>query len=233
MANGGTIFLDELGEIPQAIQVKLLRVLQERKFERVGGTESIEVDVRLVAATNKRLSRLVKKGEFRDDLYYRVNVVRMELPPLRERTEDIPLLVAHFAKKYAPPGHQPKNPSPEVMEVLMTHHWPGNVRQLENVIERASVISRKKTIELDHLPTELTAPKTARNPFKVDISKPLPEVLQEMTAHVEQAYITKALKKTRGNVTQCAHLCGVSRRSLTSKIAEYEINREQIKKLTK
>ena len=232
MAQGGTLFLDELGEIPQTVQVKLLRVLQERKFERVGGMEPIEVDVRLVAATNKRLSKLVKQGEFREDLYYRVNVVRMKLPPLRERTEDIPLLCAFFAKRYAPQATVPKTVSPEAMEILMSYHWPGNVRQLENVIERASVISRKKTIEPEHFPPELTFPSSPRNPFRVDINKPLPDVLQEMTANVERSYITKALKKTNGNVTKCANLCGVSRRSLTSKIADYNIDREHIKKLT-
>jgi DNA-binding NtrC family response regulator len=231
LANGGTLFLDELGEITPAIQAKLLRVLQEHKFERVGGTKSIEVDVRVIAATNRSLARQVKKGKFREDLYYRVNVVRIELPPLLERTEDIPLLAAHFAKKYAKAGESPKTVSPEAMEVLMNYRWPGNVRELENVIERACVIAKKKTIEPDHLPPELLTPAPERSPFKIDLARPLPDLLREATARIEKQYIQKALEKTAGNVSRCADLCGLSRRSLTSKIAEYEIDKEQIKRV--
>ncbi len=233
LANGGTLFLDELGEISPSVQAKLLRVLQERRFERVGGTKSIEVDVRVIAATNKRLKRLVSKGQFREDLYYRVNVVRLELPPLRERTQDIPLLVTHFAKKYSQPGNSPKTFSPEAMEVLMNHRWRGNIRELENVVERACVVCPKKIVEIKHLPPELTSPAASGNPFKIDISKPLPELLQEMTNYVEKSYIEKALKKTEGNVSKCSEICGLSRRSLTSKISDYSIDRDAIKKSNK
>src|SRR5207244_7481197 len=141
MANGGTIFLDEVGDIPAPMQAKLLRVLQERCFERVGGTESIEVDVRVVAATNRSLLRLVEQGKFREDLFYRLNVVKIDLPPLRDRPEDIPLLAQHFAEKYAH-GKQPKQIAPEAMEVLLAYRWPGNIRELENAIERATVTTR-------------------------------------------------------------------------------------------
>src|SRR5262245_10360244 len=150
-ANGGTLLLDEVGEIPPSMQVKLLRVLQDHRFERVGGTDSIEVDVRIIAATNRSLARMVKRGTFREDLYYRINVVRIEVPPLRERTEDIPLLVKHFAQKFARPGESPKEVSPQVMETLLNYRWTGNVRELENVIERAVVSCYGNTIQTDHL----------------------------------------------------------------------------------
>src|SRR5205085_1379354 len=142
LADGGTIFLDEVGDVPATMQAKLLRVLQERRFERVGGTESIEVDVRVITATNRSLRKLVKQGTFRKDLYYRLNVVKFDLPPLRDRMEDVPLLAAHFAEKYARPGDAPKRIAPPAMEVLLNYRWPGNVRELENAIERACVTSR-------------------------------------------------------------------------------------------
>src|SRR5262249_50726923 len=132
LADGGTLFLDEVGDIPAAMQAKLLRVLQERRFERVGGTESIEVDVRVIAATNRSLLRLVKQGTFREDLYYRLNVVKIDLPALRDRPEDIPLLATHFANKYARPGEAAKSIAPQTMEVLLHYRWPGNIRELEN-----------------------------------------------------------------------------------------------------
>ena len=152
LANGGTIFLDEIGEIPLAMQAKLLRVLQERRFERVGGTQTVEVDVRVVAATNRDLLRLAKEGKFREDLYYRLNVVKIDLPPLHERTEDIPLLADHFVQKFSRPGMPPKTISPEAMEALLQHRWPGNIRELENAIERACVTSRDETIKAGEPP---------------------------------------------------------------------------------
>jgi two-component system, NtrC family, response regulator AtoC len=225
LANGGTIFLDEVGDIPAPMQAKLLRVLQERRFERVGGTESIEVDVRVIAATNRSLQRLTKKGEFREDLFYRLHVVKIDLPPLRERVEDIPLLATHFAGKYAKPGDQPKTISPEAMELLINYWWPGNIRELENAIERACVTTRDNSIRPENLPAELSAPASPRMPFHVDLNRPLPEMIREAVAMIEQQYIRKALKKTHGNVGRCAKLCGLSRRSITNKIVEYNINR--------
>jgi DNA-binding NtrC family response regulator len=226
LANGGTLFLDEISEISSATQAKLLRVLQERRFERVGGARSLEVDVRLVAATNKSLARLVRQGKFREDLYYRVNVVRMELPPLRQRPEDIPLLAAHFAAKYARPGEAPRRFSPAAMEVLLNYDWRGNVRELENVVERACVVARTEVIEPGHLAPELSQPRKPKAAFKVDLSRPLPELLRETTEALERQYIERALQKTGGNVSRCAEICGLSRRSLTSKIAEYAIERK-------
>ena len=155
MAHGGTIFLDEIGEIPLAMQAKLLRVLQERRFERVGGSQTIETDVRVVAATNRDLLKLAKEGKFREDLYYRLNVVKIDLPPLCERAEDIPLLAQHFAQKFSRPGSPPKTISPEAMEVLIQFRWPGNIRELENAIERACVTSRDDVIRPENLPAEV------------------------------------------------------------------------------
>jgi DNA-binding NtrC family response regulator len=231
LANGGTIFLDEVGDVPAAMQAKLLRVLQERCFERVGGTETIQVDVRVIAATNRSLLRLVKQGSFREDLYYRLNVIKIDLPPLRDRTEDIPVLARHFMEKNARPGEQPKQITPEAMEILLSYHWPGNIRELENAVERACVTSRDNLVIAENLPPELSAPYTPKQPLHIDLNKPLPEVLRESIAHIEQQYIRKALKKTRGNVGRCARLCGLSRRSMSSKIAEYKIDKTTFKEL--
>jgi DNA-binding NtrC family response regulator len=230
LAHGGTIFLDEIGDVPASMQAKLLRVLQERRFERVGGTQPIEVDVRVIAATNRSLLRLKRKGTFREDLYYRLNVVKMSLPPLRERPEDIPLLATHFAQKYTPEGQKTKQVSPQVMETLLSYRWPGNVRELENAIERACVTSRGDVIQVETLPPELVAPSSSSSgPFQVDLSKPLLELLRESSAQLEQQYIRKALKKARGSVSRCAKICGLSRRSMTTKIAEYKIDKSEYK----
>ena len=228
-ANGGTVLLDEVGEIPPAMQVKLLRVLQERCFERVGGTDRIEVDVRVIAASNRSLARMVKRGTFREDLYFRINVIRIELPPLRERPEDIPVLAKHFSDKFKRPGEPAKEFAPQVMEVFLNYRWPGNVRELENVVERACVTSLGSVIGPEHLPTDLLKPAAARTPFKVDLSKQLPDLLREITADVESRYIRKALSRTRGNVGKCAKICGLSRRSITSKIAEYNIDKTELR----
>jgi DNA-binding NtrC family response regulator len=225
LAHGGTIFLDEVGDVPTTMQAKLLRVLQERRFERVGGAESIEVDVRVIAATNRSLQKLVKQGTFREDLFYRLNVVKIDLPPLRERLEDIRLLAQHFTEKYARPEEAPKQIAPDAMEILLSYRWPGNIRELENAIERACVTSRDNWIRPENLPGELTNPATPKLPFHIDLDRPLPWLLREATANIEQQYIRKALKKTRGNVGRCAKICGLSRRSITAKITEYKIDK--------
>jgi DNA-binding NtrC family response regulator len=225
LANGGTMFLDEVGDVPATMQAKLLRVLQERRFERVGGTESIEVDVRVIAATNRSLQRLVKQGTFREDLYYRLNVVKIDLPPLRERQEDIPLLATHFVQKYTRQGEGPKPLAPEAMEVLLNYRWPGNIRELENAIERACVTARGPAILPENLPAELSTPAAPRLPVHIDLQRSLPDLLKEAVGGIEQQYIRKALKKTHGNVGRCARICGLSRRSMTAKIAEYKIDK--------
>jgi DNA-binding NtrC family response regulator len=231
MAHGGTLFLDEVGDIPSAMQAKLLRVLQERCFERVGGSTSIEVDVRVIAATNRSLRRLVKHGKFREDLYYRLNVVKVELPPLRERTEDVPLLATHFVKKFARPGEPPKQFAPAAMEVLLSYPWPGNIRELENAIERICVTTSDNVIQLENVPGELCRPVAAKLPFQIDLERPLTELIREATAIIEQQYIRKALRKTRGNVGSCAKICGLSRRSISTKLGEYKLDKATFKKL--
>ncbi len=227
MAHGGTIFLDEVGDVPLTMQAKLLRVLQERRFERVGGTESIEVDVRVIAATNRSLQRLVQEGKFREDLYYRLNVVKIDLPPLRERPEDIALLATHFAHKYARQGERPKQITPEAMEILLAHAWPGNIRELENAIERASVTSKDEQIRPENLPRELTTPPRNRVVGSVDLKRPLAELVAEMTADLERRYLRRMLKKCRGNIGRCAKLSGLSRRTITDKVALYKIDRKE------
>src|SRR5262249_44913978 len=193
---------------------------------------------------NRSLQKLVRHGTFREDLFYRLNVVKIDLPPLRDRPEDIPLLATHFAEKYslANPlqhGHKdanmtaadfaqkgarpPKQISPAAMQVLLSYRWPGNVRELENAIERACVTSRDSFIEPENLPPEVTNPPAPKMPFHVDLDRPLPSLLREAAASIEQQYIRKALKKTRGNVGRCARICGLSRRSITAKITEYKI----------
>jgi DNA-binding NtrC family response regulator len=229
MAQGGTIFLDEVGDVPASMQAKLLRVLQERRFERVGGSESIEVDVRVIAATNRSLEKLVKHKTFREDLFYRLNVVKIDLLPLRERPEDIPLLAVHFTEKYKLPGERPKHISPRVMEIFLHHHWPGNIRELENVIERACVTSRDNVIEVENLPANLLNPAAPRLPFHIDLKTPLPDVLHKAVAKIEQQYLAKALRKARGNVSRCAKICGLSRRSVTAKIGEYHLDKTAFK----
>ena len=229
MAHGGTIFLDEVGDIPAAMQAKLLRVLQDRRFERVGGTESIEVDVRVVAATNRSLLKLVQDNQFREDLYYRLNVVKMELPPLRDRKEDIPLLAAYFAEKYARPGESPKNIIPKTMQTLLQYHWPGNIRELENAIERACVTSLNGAIHPENLPPEVLNGKPTKMPVTLDLNQPLPVLLRQMSAELEQEYIRKALEQSGGVVSRCAQLCGLSRRSLSAKLAAYHIDKSLFK----
>ena len=227
-ADTGTLFLDEVGDIPMPMQAKLLRVLQERQFERVGGTTPIEVDVRVIAATNRGLPGLVKRGKFREDLYYRLNVVKISLPPLRERAEDVPLLATHFASKHARPGEAPRTFSPEAMEKLLNHSWPGNIRELENAIERACVTARGPNIEPEDLPLEVLNVRPSEG-AQVDLSKPLPDLLREVTIDLERRYLTRAMKKSRGNVGRCAKICGLSRRSISAKLAEYHIDKTSFK----
>jgi DNA-binding NtrC family response regulator len=230
LADKGTIFLDEIGDISQAMQAKLLRVLQEKRFERVGGHESLEVDVRVVAATNKNLEKEVKENKFREDLFYRLNVIKIDVPPLRERPEDIPLLITHFLNKYTRPNEPPKKMAPEAMERLLVYRWPGNVRELENAIERAAVTTVGDTIGPDKLPPRITGMNQDERPhFEIDLKHPLPHYLKLATEQIEKQYILKALEKCRGNVGRCAELCGLSRRSVSGKISQYEIDKYPFK----
>lgn len=224
IAHGGTLFLDEVADIPMSMQVKLLRVLQERKFERVGGNQPIEVDVRVIGATNQGLEGAVKEGKFREDLYYRLNVVKIELPPLRRRPEDIPILATYFAQKYARPGHNAATISQAAMERLLSYSWPGNIRQLENAMERACVTARDGEIKPENLPGDIVAKKGRRGSLQVDLARPLAEQLGELTSSFEERYLRKALRKCRGHVGRCAKVSGLSRRSISAKIAHYKID---------
>jgi DNA-binding NtrC family response regulator len=230
LADGGTLLLDEAGDIPPPMQAKLLRVLQDRRFERVGGTESISVNVRVVAATNRSLQQLVATGKFREDLYYRLNVVKIDLPPLRERQEDIPLLVTHFLQKYARPGEALPKVTPEAMTLLLGHRWPGNIRELENAIERACVTSWDGHIRPENLPADIGGAPKANVPFQIDLSRPLSAHLAEIVAAFEESYLRKALKESRGHVGRCAEICGLSRRSVTDKLVTYNIDKSLFKK---
>ena len=230
LAHQGTLFLDEIGDVPMSMQIKLLRVLQERRFERVGGTEPIDVDVRIIAATHQDMEKLVKEKKFREDLYFRLNVVPIYLPPLRDRTEDIPVLVGHFCQKFVRPGQKPPAVSPEALQVLTKAPWPGNVRQLENAIERACVTARDGVIRTKDLPPDIgRRAEGGKHPFQVDLTRKLPEQLQELQAAFEKKYITRALRRTRGHVGKCAKITGLSRRSITDKISQYGIDKKEFK----
>jgi DNA-binding NtrC family response regulator len=230
LANQGTLFLDEIGDVPMSMQIKLLRVIQERRFERVGGTEPIEVDVRIIAATHQDMEKLVKEKKFREDLYFRLNVIPIYLPPLRDRPEDVPVLVGHFCQKFVRPGQKPPAVSPEALAVLTKAPWPGNVRQLENAIERACVTARDGVIRTKDLPPDIgRRPEGGKHPFHVDLTRKLPEQLAELTAAFEKRYITRALRKTRGHVGKCAKITGLSRRSITDKISQYGIDKSEFK----
>ena len=208
-ANGGTLFLDEIGEMSANIQVHLLRVLEEKEFTRVGGNEPIKVDVRVISATNKDLRKAIDKQEFREDLYYRLNVVNIELPPLRERKEDIPLLAEHFLHKFAMENRKEVNEfSPEVIESLLAYEWPGNIRELENSIERAIILSRDSSITTADLPQENVSLVSSAS-----IGKNLKEV--------EKTHILNILRETGENYSEAARILGVSRMTLYNKAKEY------------
>ncbi|MCX8007778.1 MAG: sigma-54 dependent transcriptional regulator [Coriobacteriia bacterium] len=213
LANGGTIFLDEIGDISPAVQVKLLRVLQERVFERLGGTRSIEVDVRVVAATNRDLQELIAEGSFREDLYYRLNVVPISLPPLRDRPEDIPRLIAHFLEKM---NAGRKRISPEAMQALVDYKWPGNVRELENTVERMVILSQGEEIGVDDLPAEVRSGVVLQGGERCFV---LPESGIDLE-EVEMDLIVQALERTGRNLPRAAKLLG-----LTPKTLEARMNR--------
>jgi len=216
LANGGTIFLDEIGDMSPALQVKLLRVLQDREYEPLGGTSTTKVDVRVVAATNKDLSALVRSRQFRDDLYYRLNVVKIDLPPLSRRREDIPLLVEHFVEKFnLKKGKNLSGVSDEVMAFLMGYGFPGNIRELENIIEHAFVMCKGEMIELRHLPPELIESSKETILREKEVSKPL------QTAEAE--VIRKALERNKGNRLRTARELGINRSTLWRKIKRYGI----------
>ena len=221
LAHGGTIFLDEIGELSLGLQVKLLRVLQERSFERVGGTKTIDVDVRIVAATNQDLEVAVQQKRFREDLYYRLNVIPVTVPPLRERRSDIPLLVKHFLERLNR-GKQTAmtDCSSEAMARLMEHHWPGNIRELENMIERLAVLSRSGTIDVSDLPARLQCPSVTAEPTAshfISFSDQGVNLSREIE-QLENRLIVGALRQANGITSKAAQLLHVNRTTLVEKM---------------
>jgi transcriptional regulator with PAS, ATPase and Fis domain len=213
-AHGGTIFLDEVGEISLPTQVVLLRVIQERKFERVGGEETISTDARILAATNRDLRQAMSKGTFREDLYWRLNVISIHVPPLRERKEDIPQLVTNFVEKYnSALGRNIVSVSNEAMDLIFSHHWPGNVRELENIVERAMVLTKSDVITPESLPPELRAYQYAASP--VDRAADL--------KLLEEDHVRSILEKCDWNKYRAAKMMGISRSTLYSKIRRFRI----------
>ncbi len=217
LADGGTVFLDEIGDISPKLQVDLLRVLQERRFFRVGGTAEVAVDVRVIAATHRDLAAEVREGRFRDDLYYRLNVINIRIPPLRERREDVPLLAQEFLDRLSHElGREVSGISEEALRVLMDHDWPGNVRELENAVERALVTCKTGVLGAEDFaflarPAAPAAPARSRAGL----------TLQEL----EREYITATLRRTEGNVKAAAEALGIDRSTLYEKVKRYEIPR--------
>jgi two-component system response regulator HydG len=216
VADKSSIFLDEIGEVPQAVQVKLLRILQEETFERLGSNKTTKVDTRIIAATNKDLADLVKKGQFREDLYWRLNVIALQIPPLRERREDIPNLVQHFINRFSRKNEKElKGIESKAMEILLGYEWPGNVRELENVIERSVVLDRDGIIGPDDLPAQI---QTASTPAMESVTIPLGTPLEE----VEQILMEETLRRTKGDKGLASKLLGISTRTLYRKMDKKE-----------
>jgi PAS domain S-box-containing protein len=217
IAHGGTLFLDEIGDISPALQVRLLRVLQDKIYEPLGSTKSLKTDVRIVAATNKNLEKLVEKGKFRQDLYYRINVVKLVLPPLQERKEDIPLLVEHFIRKFARlSGKEIQGLSPEVMSVLMAHDFPGNIRELENIIEYGTVVCRNGLIGMEHLPDHLKKSKEGRTLSASDEKR-------TSLKDVERGYLYEILSRNQWNRSATAAEMGIHPTTLWRKMKRLKI----------
>jgi transcriptional regulator with PAS, ATPase and Fis domain len=226
-AHNGTIFLDEVADLTPLVQAKLLRVLQEREIERVGGSETIRVDVRIIAATNKPLEVEVKNGRFRDDLYYRLNVINITLPPLRERPEDIPLLTDKFLEKFcARNQREPLGISAEVLDCFQRYHWPGNVRELENLIERLSVLTAGDIITLDDLPQEILE---SGEETSLEYGDRTGKTLSEAKAEFERGIIEETLARHKGNVTASSNVLGIARKNLQQKIRRYKIEVERFR----
>ena len=222
IADGGTVFLDEIGDMPLSIQAKVLRALQEKEFERVGGTKPIHVDIRVIAATNKDLLQLIKEGKFREDLYFRLNVFSILLPPLRERREDISILADYFLKN----SPKPAKLSTAALQVLIGHNWTGNIRELKNVLERASIMSEEGVIDAAHLPEEI---RQGINVSSSSSRENLP--LDDRINLMEKEMIISALKETSGVQVKAANILGINQRSLWHRIKKHEIDVDMFKNL--
>ncbi|MBI5181125.1 MAG: sigma-54-dependent Fis family transcriptional regulator [Nitrospirae bacterium] len=240
LANHGTLFLDEIGDLPQALQVKLLRVLQEREFERIGGTETIKVDVRIICATNRDLEKETKEGRFREDLYYRLKVIPIHLPPLRGRKEDIPILINHFIKIYSKKMNKKITAfSDEAMKYLLEYNFPGNIRELENIVERTIALCPNQVMDKEYLPLlkdrrekpeDIRHWRSADNELRRQVSKDLQKKepdklisLQDKMTDVERNYIINVLKNAKGNKTKAAEILNISRKNLWEKMKKYNL----------
>ena len=225
MANGGTLFLDEIGDMPFNLQAKVLRILQEQEFYRVGGSRTIKVDVRIIASTNKNLEKMVQEGTFREDLFYRLNVFTLHLPPLRERKEDIPLLVDFFLQ------NAPKKVeiSSVALQMLVAFGWPGNIRELQNTIESASVIAEDGYIEPAQLPGKITGTFNSPGPDQTEFRMPAYSSLDERLSEIEKSMIIEALRKTGGVQVRATELLGINQRSLWHRIKKHNIDVKGIK----
>ena len=231
LADGGTLFLDEVGDLPMEIQIKLLRTLQEREFERVGGVDTIKVDVRLVSATNRNLEKMIEEGEFREDLYYRLNVFPINLPPLRDRLEDLPVLTSHFIAKFARQmGVQPAPPSTDALAKLREYNWPGNVRELENIIERAMILAKGVPLGTPHLDFGRRAqpsPLSGSGPVVIQpVAAPAPagedgRSLAERLLESERKEIVAAVEKSRGNIASASRILGINRSTLYYRLRKH------------
>ncbi len=221
LAQGGTIFLDEIGDLTPATQIRLLRILQEREFERVGGTGTLKADVRVIAATNRDLEHLMAEGKFREDLYYRLNVFPIHIPPLRERKTDIPLLADYFVEKYAKASHKDvRRISTPAINMLMAYHWPGNVRELENCIERAVLLSHDEVIHGHHLPPTLQTAEASGTAPKA--------TLDSLLENMEKELILDALKSARGKMAKAARALGTSERIMGLRVRKYGIDPKRL-----
>jgi Nif-specific regulatory protein len=217
LADGGTIFLDEIGDLSPATQIKLLRVLQEKELERVGGATTVKADVRVIAATNRNLEELIEDGRFRQDLYYRLNVFPIHVPPLRERGTDVLLLANYFADRFSRDNHKEiKRISTPAIDMLMSYHWPGNVRELENCVERAVLLSNDDVIHGHHLPPTLQTAEASGTVHKGT----LPDTLDA----VERELIVEALKNSRGNKAKAARTLGISERLMGLRVNKHGID---------
>ncbi|WP_169980006.1 sigma-54-dependent transcriptional regulator [Tautonia rosea] len=230
LAEGGTLFLDEIGELPLGVQAKLLRVLQDGTFERVGGTETLQVNTRILAATNVDLRRAVAEGTFREDLFFRLNVVTVNLPPLRDRVEDLPLLVDHFLELFRERGYPEKTFARETLSRMARYDWPGNVRELEHLVEQLAITAPGEVVRVEHLPPYLAeGPDEGALDLSFDVRRPLHEITRELTERIERSYLCGVLERYRGRIDRSAAHSGLSRRSISEKLRIHAIDKADFK----